>query len=66
MPIGPVDDLALDDWETMVDVNVKGVLWSIAAALPIFREQRSGHFIAMASTAAYAIGQPAGVNVGRS
>jgi NADP-dependent 3-hydroxy acid dehydrogenase YdfG len=52
MPIGPVDDLAVDDWETMVDVNVKGVLWSIAAALPIFREQGSGHFIAVASTAA--------------
>ncbi|GGB20713.1 oxidoreductase [Sphingomonas metalli] len=52
MPIGPVDALALDDWETMVDVNVKGVLWSIAAALPIFREQGSGHFIAVASTAA--------------
>lgn len=52
MPIGPVDDLALDDWETMVDVNVKGVLWSIAAALPIFRAQGAGHFIAVASTAA--------------
>lgn len=52
MPIGPVDDLAVDDWETMVDVNVKGVLWSIAAALPIFRRQGSGHFIAVASTAA--------------
>lgn len=52
MPIGPVDALALDDWETMVDVNVKGVLWSIAAALPIFRDQGSGHFIAVASTAA--------------
>lgn len=52
MPIGPIDDLALDDWETMVDVNVKGVLWSIAAALPIFRKQGSGHFIAVASTAA--------------
>jgi len=52
MPIGPVDELALDDWETMVDVNVKGVLWSIAAALPVFREQGAGHFIAVASTAA--------------
>jgi NADP-dependent 3-hydroxy acid dehydrogenase YdfG len=52
MPIGPIDDLALDDWETMIDVNVKGVLWSIAAALPIFRKQGSGHFIAVASTAA--------------
>lgn len=52
MPIGPVDELALDDWEMMVDVNVKGLLWSIAAALPIFRAQKSGHFIAVASTAA--------------
>lgn len=52
MPIGPMDDLAVDDWELMVDVNVKGVLWGIAAALPVFREQGSGHFLAVASTAA--------------
>lgn len=52
MPIGPMDDLAVDDWELMVDVNVKGVLWGIAAALPVFREQGSGHFFAVASTAA--------------
>jgi NADP-dependent 3-hydroxy acid dehydrogenase YdfG len=52
MPIGPMDDLAIDDWELMVDVNVKGVLWGIAAALPVFREQGSGHLMAIASTAA--------------
>lgn len=52
MPIGPMDDLAVDDWETMVDVNIKGVLFGIAAALPVFREQRTGHFIHTASTAA--------------
>jgi NADP-dependent 3-hydroxy acid dehydrogenase YdfG len=52
MPIGPLADLALDDWERMVDVNVKGVLWGIAAALPIFQEQSAGHFITIASTAA--------------
>ena len=46
------DVRALGDWETMVDVNVRSVLWSIAAALPIFREQGSGHLIAVASTAA--------------
>ncbi len=34
----------------MVDVNVKGVLWSVAAALPIFREQGSGHYTAVTST----------------
>ena len=52
MPIGPFDELAVDDWETMVDVNIKGVLFGIAAALPVFREQGSGHFIQTASTAA--------------
>ncbi len=52
MPIGPFDELAVDDWETMVDVNIKGVLFGIAAALPVFRRQGSGHFIHTASTAA--------------
>jgi NADP-dependent 3-hydroxy acid dehydrogenase YdfG len=52
MPIGPFDDLAVDDWETMVDVNIKGVLFGIAAALPVFRRQDSGHFIHTATTAA--------------
>ena len=52
MPIGPVDDLAVEDWEQMVDVNIKGVLFGIAAALPIFRKQGAGHFIHTSSTAA--------------
>jgi NADP-dependent 3-hydroxy acid dehydrogenase YdfG len=52
MPIGPLAELALDDWERMIDVNVKGVLWGIAAALPIFQRQKAGHFITIASTAA--------------
>jgi NADP-dependent 3-hydroxy acid dehydrogenase YdfG len=52
MPVGPLDELAVDDWEQMVDVNIKGVLWGIAAALPVFRRQRFGHFIHTASTAA--------------
>lgn len=52
MPIGPFDELAVDDWEAMVDVNIKGVLFGIAAALPVFRQQGSGHFIHTASTAA--------------
>ncbi len=52
MPIGPIDDLAVDDWEQMVDVNIKGLLYGVAAALPMFREQGTGHFINIASTAA--------------
>jgi len=43
----------LDDWNRMIDVNLRGVLHGIAAALPVFRTRGSGHFIAVASTAAY-------------
>ena len=52
MPVGPMDDLAVEDWEQMIDVNIKGVLYGIAAALPVFREKEAGHFINIASTAA--------------
>jgi NADP-dependent 3-hydroxy acid dehydrogenase YdfG len=55
MPIGPLDDLKVDDWEEMIDVNLKGVLFGIAAALPVFREQGFGHFINIASTAAHKV-----------
>lgn len=51
MPISPYDDLRIEDWENMIDVNIKGVLYGIAAALPVFRQQGSGHFIHTASTA---------------
>lgn len=53
MPISPLDDLRVSDWEDMVDVNLKGVLYGIAAALPLFRRQGFGHFINTASTAAH-------------
>ncbi len=52
MPIGPLGDLAVNDWEQMVDVNLKGILYGIASALPVFRQQGSGHFVHTASTAA--------------
>lgn len=55
MPISPLDDLRVDDWDAMVDVNLKGVLHGIAAALPVFREQGSGHFVHVASTAGITI-----------
>ena len=55
MPISPLDDLRVEEWEAMIDVNLKGVLYGIAAALPVFRQQGFGHFINIASTAAYLI-----------
>lgn len=54
-PISPLDELRLDDWEDMINVNIKGVLNGIAAALPLFRTQGFGHFINTASTAAHRI-----------
>lgn len=49
-PVSPLDELRVEDWENMIDVNVKGVLYGIAAALPVFRRQDSGHFIHTLST----------------
>lgn len=46
----PVADLDVDDWDTMIDVNVRGVLHGIAAALPVFRSQGRGHFVTTVST----------------
>jgi len=50
-PISLLDDLRVEDWEEMIDVNLKGFLYGIAAALPIFRRQGSGHFVNIISTA---------------
>ncbi|GHJ26232.1 MULTISPECIES: SDR family oxidoreductase [Streptomyces] len=50
-PISALDDLRVEEWEEMIDVNLKGVLYGIAAALPVFRAQGSGHFVTTLSTA---------------
>ena len=47
MPVSPLDDLRVEDWEEMIDINIKGVLY---AALPVFRKQGFGHFVNIAST----------------
>lgn len=61
MAISPFDEIRVDDWQQMIDVNLTGVLNGIAAALPVFRAQGSGHFIHTASTAAHRIGPSQGV-----
>ncbi len=53
MPISLLSDLSVQDWEEMVDVNIKGVLYGIAAALPVFRRQGFGHFVHIGSTAGH-------------
>ncbi len=50
-PISPLDEVRVEDWEEMIDVNLKGVLYGIAAALPVFRSQGFGHFVNVISTA---------------
>lgn len=51
MPLSPLSRLKVEEWERMVDVNIKGVLYGIAAALPLFIEQGAGHFVNISSVA---------------
>jgi NADP-dependent 3-hydroxy acid dehydrogenase YdfG len=53
MPHSPLERLKVEDWERMIDVNIKGVLYGIAAALPYMQEQKSGHFINVSSVAGH-------------
>lgn len=57
MPLSPLERLKIEEWEQMIDVNLKGVLYGIAAALPYMREQKSGHFINVSSTAGHRISE---------
>lgn len=56
MPLAPLELLAFDDWNQCIDVNVKGVLWGIGAALPHFKAQKSGQFINVSSVAGHRVG----------
>ncbi len=51
MPLSPVQALRVDDWERMVDVNVKGVLFGVAAVLPTMLDRGSGHIVNIGSVA---------------
>ena len=53
MPLGPVELLRFDEWDACIDVNVKGMFWSIAAALPYFKAQKSGQFVTVSSVAGH-------------
>ncbi len=59
-----IDELDVDGWEEMIDVNLKGVLYGFAAAIPIFRKQGSGHIINIISTAGIKITPMMGVYAG--
>jgi NADP-dependent 3-hydroxy acid dehydrogenase YdfG len=64
MPLSPLDQLKVDEWNQMIDVNIKGVLYGIAAALPIFRKQGSWHFINVSSVAGHRVSPNGAVYAG--
>jgi NADP-dependent 3-hydroxy acid dehydrogenase YdfG len=49
MPIAPIEALKVDEWDRQIDVNIKGLLYGVAAALPHMQKQKTGHIINMAS-----------------
>ncbi|MFD2706129.1 SDR family oxidoreductase [Salibacterium lacus] len=56
MPLSFMDKLKVDEWDKMVDVNIKGVLYGVAAVLPTMREQKAGHIINISSVAGHTVG----------
>jgi len=64
MPLSPLDADKVDEWDRTVDVNVKGVLYGISAALPRFRAQGSGHLINVSSVAGHLVFPGAAVYCG--
>lgn len=61
MPLSPLEALKIDEWNRMIDVNIRGVLHGIAAGLPVMKEQQSGQIINVASIGAYAVSPTAAV-----
>ena len=55
MALAPIEKTLVDEWDRMVDINIKGVLYGIAAALPVFARQKGGHIINIASVAGHKV-----------
>lgn len=60
MAIAPISEDKVDEWDKMIDINIKGVLYGISAALPVFQEQGHGHFINLSSVAGLKVFSPGG------
>lgn len=61
MPLSPLDALKVDEWDRMIDVNIRGVLHGIAAALPHMRAQRKGQIVNLSSIGGHAVSPTAAV-----
>lgn len=61
MPLAPMERLKVDEWDQMIDVNLKGTLYGIAAALPYMQAQKAGHIINVSSVYGHKLGPGASV-----
>jgi NADP-dependent 3-hydroxy acid dehydrogenase YdfG len=61
MPLSLMEDLRIDEWNQMIDVNLRGVLYGVAAVMPIMRKQGAGHIINVASVSAHRVDLTAAV-----
>jgi len=60
MPIAPMAALKVEEWNRMIDVNIKGLLFGVAAVLPIMQKQKQGHIINMSSVGGFKVWAPGG------
>lgn len=61
MPLSLMEDLRIDEWNQMIDVNIRGVLYGVAAVMPIMRKQAAGHIINVASVSDHRVDPTAAV-----
>jgi NADP-dependent 3-hydroxy acid dehydrogenase YdfG len=64
MPIAPMAALKVEEWDRMIDVNIKGLLYGVAAVLPIMQQQKQGHIVNIASVIGIKVFAPGGVVYG--
>jgi NADP-dependent 3-hydroxy acid dehydrogenase YdfG len=64
MPLSRLDALLVDEWDRMIDVNMRGLLYGIAAVLPVFQRQGQGHVVTVASIGAHQVSPTAAVYCG--
>jgi NADP-dependent 3-hydroxy acid dehydrogenase YdfG len=60
MPIAPMAAVKVEEWDRMIDVNIKGLLYGVAAVLPIMQKQKLGHIINISSVAGFKVFAPGG------
>jgi NADP-dependent 3-hydroxy acid dehydrogenase YdfG len=60
MQIAPVAALRVEEWDRMIDVNIKGLLYGVAAVLPVMQRQKQGHIINLASILGFKVLAPGG------